>query len=244
MSDAMSIARGIVAELRAVGNPRRAERMAAEYMTTKLAHLGCTVPDVRRIARAHARALARDPAQAVEVGLALVAQRNHDSRQVAYEVLGAIPAARDGLSAKRLEAFAAGNDNWAAVDAFCSTLSGPQYGKGLLAPAVLERWARSRDPWWRRAALATVATSFQRGSLRASAPVAPSIRVCGLLVDDRHDHVVKSLSWALRNLTSRDRGVVERFLGEHDAQLAARVRREVRTKLATGTKNARRRRAT
>ena len=237
MPNATSIARDILDELRAVGIPKRADLMAAEYMTTNLVHLGCTVPDVRRIARSHAREWKGAPAQAVEVALALVAQKNHDARQVAYEILGAIPSARDGLKVRQLEALADGNDNWAAVDCFCSTLSGPQYATGRLAPAVLEKWARSPDPWMRRAALATVATAFQRASLRGKSPVLPSARVCALLVDDRHDHVVKALSWALRNLSSRDRAVVERFMAEHDARLAARVKREVKTKLTTGTKN-------
>jgi 3-methyladenine DNA glycosylase AlkD len=96
----------------------------------------------------------------------------------------------------------------------------------------------------RRAALATVATAFQRASLRGQSPVTPSLRVCALLVDDRHDHVVKALSWALRNLASRDRAVVERFVTEHEARLAARVKREVVRKLTTGTKNKSKRRAT
>ena len=242
MTRAARIAREILDELRAVGIPKRAELVAAEYMTTNMVHLGCTVPDVRRIARSHARELKADPAEAVDVALALVARRNHDARQVAYEILGAIPTARDGLGVKQLEALSDGNDNWAAVDGFCSALSGPQYSAGVLAPAVLERWARSRDPWMRRAALATVATAFQRASLRGRSPVTPSVRVCALLVDDRHDHVVKALSWALRNLSSRDRAVVERFVAEHEARLAARVKREVARKLTTGTKNKSKRR--
>ncbi len=242
MSRATQIAREILDELRAAGSPRRADLMAAEYMTTNMAHLGCTVPDVRRIARSHARELAADPAKAVGVAAALVALKNHDARQVAYEILGAIPAARDGLGVRQLEALSHGNDNWAAVDGFCSALSGPQYATGVLAPSVLERWARSRDPWMRRAALATIATSFQRASLRRQSPVAPSVRVCALLVDDRHDHVVKALSWALRNLSSRDRAVVARFVAEHEARLAARVKREVARKLTTGTKNKSKRR--
>jgi 3-methyladenine DNA glycosylase AlkD len=149
---------------------------------------------------------------------------------------------RDGLRVKQLEALSVGNDNWAAVDCFCSTLSGPQYAAGILEPAVLEKWARAPDPWMRRTALATVATAFQRAALRQKAPVMPSVRVCSLLVDDRHDHVVKALSWALRSLSSRDRAVVERFMAQHDARLAARVKREVRTKLTTGTKNKSRKR--
>lgn len=237
MATAKSTADAILRELRAVGNPRRAALMAAEYMTTNMAHLGCTVPGLRRVARAYAREMRRDPARAVDVALALVAQKNHDSRQVAYEILGAIPPSRDGLTVANLEALAEGNDNWAAVDCFCSALSGPQYSAGILAPSVLERWARSLDPWTRRAALATVAIAFQRAALRGRSPVEPSVRVCALMVDDRHDHVVKALSWALRNLSSRDRAAVERFMAEHDARLAARVKREVRVKLTTGTKN-------
>lgn len=237
MDPAKSTAEAILRELRAVGSPRRAALMAAEYMTTNLAHLGCTVPEVRRIAKAHARGLRGDLARAIDVALALVAQKNHDSRQVAYEILGTMPPARDGLTVARLEALAEGNDNWAAVDGFCSSLSGPQYSAGILAPAVLERWAASADPWVRRAALATVATAFQRTALRGRSPVAPSLRVCSRLVEDRHDHVVKALSWALRNLSSRDRAGVERFMAKHGARLAARVIREVRAKLTTGTKN-------
>lgn len=237
MRPATATARAIVEELRAVGNAGRAAFMAEEYATTNLKHLGCTVPDVRRIARSHARALRAEPARVLEVACALVAERNHDARLVAYELLGAVPAARDGLRAEALATLADGNDNWAAVDTFCSTLSGPLYAKGSLAPSVLEAWARSRDPWRRRAALATVATAFQRAALRASSPVEPSVRVCARLVDDRHDHVVKALSWALRNLASRDRTVVERFLTDHGPRLAARVRREVTTKLATGKKS-------
>lgn len=234
-----STADAILRQLRAIGIPRRAELMAAEYLSSNLVHLGCTVPDVRRIAKETARALrSQVPTVAVATALALVAHRNHDARQVAYELLAALPRIRDGLTTTELEALSNGNDNWAAVDGFCSSLSGPQYATGILAPAVLERWARSADPWTRRAALATVATAFQRAALRARAPVAPSIRICELLVDDRHDHVVKALSWALRNLSSRDREAVERFVVEHDARLAARAKREVRVKLATGRKSA------
>ena len=125
----------------------------------------------------------------------------------------------------------------AAVDSFCSALSGPQYSAGLLSPAVLEAWAGSTDPYVRRASLATVATAFQRAALRVQSPVPSSLRICELLVDDRHDHVVKALSWALRNLASRDREAVGQFVQTHEGRLPARVLREVRTKLLTGQKN-------
>lgn len=48
--------------------------------------------------------------------------------------------------------------------------------------------------------------------------------------------VVKALSWALRALAPWDPVAVSDFLEANDTRLAARVRREVRTKLATGRK--------
>lgn len=56
------------------------------------------------------------------------------------------------------------------------------------------------------------------------------------LVDDRDDMVDKAMSWARRQLSTWDAPAVEAFLADHDDRLAARVRREVRTKLATGRK--------
>jgi 3-methyladenine DNA glycosylase AlkD len=62
------------------------------------------------------------------------------------------------------------------------------------------------------------------------------LEVCRRAVADRDDMVVKALSWALRSLVAWEREGVERFLAEHEAQLAPRVSREVRTKLRTGRK--------
>ncbi len=64
--------------------------------------------------------------------------------------------------------------------------------------------------------------------------------MCALLVEDRDDMVVKALSWALRELSKRDSKTVRVFLAEHKEVLAARVLREVRSKLNTGLKNPRR----
>lgn len=55
------------------------------------------------------------------------------------------------------------------------------------------------------------------------------------------DMVVKGMSWALRELVVHAANAVISFLDEHEDVLAARVKREVRNKLATGLKNPRRR---
>ena len=56
-------------------------------------------------------------------------------------------------------------------------------------------------------------------------------------MEDRDDMVAKGLSWALRELSVRDRHATIQFLDRHGEALAARVRREVQNKLRTGFKN-------
>ena len=64
-----------------------------------------------------------------------------------------------------------------------------------------------------------------------------TLAICEILVKDHDDMVVKALSWALRELVVHDPEAVDGFLNTHDADLAARVKREVRNKLETGLKN-------
>jgi 3-methyladenine DNA glycosylase AlkD len=59
-------------------------------------------------------------------------------------------------------------------------------------------------------------------------------------VHDRHPAVIKALSWAVREWAAADPPAVVAFLADFDARLPALVRREVRTKLTTGTKRGRR----
>jgi 3-methyladenine DNA glycosylase AlkD len=66
-----------------------------------------------------------------------------------------------------------------------------------------------------------------------------TLAICRRLVHDRDDMVEKALSWSLRALAARDRTAVEQFLAAENAALAARVKREVRNKLATGLKQPR-----
>ena len=99
--------------------------------------------------------------------------------------------------------------------------------------------ARSRDRWWRRAAVVcTVALNNRaRGG---SGDARRTLAICRLALGDDDPMVVKALSWALRELAKRDREAVVSFLARHEAELPALVRREVRSKLVTGLKAPRR----
>jgi 3-methyladenine DNA glycosylase AlkD len=126
--------------------------------------------------------------------------------------------------------------SWDQVDTFAPYLSGVAWRRGQIGDATIHRWAASPDRWWRRAALvSTVALNIRARGGRGDVP--RTLAVCELLLDDRDDMVVKAMSWALRAAVEHDRAAVEDFLAAHEGRLAARVKREVRNKLATGLKN-------
>jgi 3-methyladenine DNA glycosylase AlkD len=96
----------------------------------------------------------------------------------------------------------------------------------------------SGDRWLRRAALvSTVALNMAADGGQGDAP--RTLAICERLCDDRDDMVVKALSWALRALAHRDAEAARAFLARREHRLAARVRREVTSKLLTGLKSPR-----
>jgi len=123
------------------------------------------------------------------------------------------------------------------VDCFGCYLSGPAWREGLLTISVIQGWAKSKDRWWRRAALVSTIALSRRAAIGDSAM---TVGVCASLASDPDDMVVKALSWALRELAKKHPAEVRRFLEHHQHALAARVKREVQNKIATGLKNPRR----
>jgi 3-methyladenine DNA glycosylase AlkD len=159
----------------------------------------------------------------------------HLRRFVAYELIATHRPARQSLSAERVEHLGRGMADWGAVDMFGALISGPAWREGQLADRVIERWSRSDDRWWRRAALVSTTGLNVHGT---SGDATRTLHIVRLLVDDRDDTVLKATSWALRALAQRDRDSVRAFLEAERDRMAARVRREVTTKLDTGRKHA------
>jgi 3-methyladenine DNA glycosylase AlkD len=148
--------------------------------------------------------------------------------------------APDCLSLKTIEQLGEGIDGWGDVDVFAGYIAGPAWRTGRLKDRHIHRWARSKDRWWRRAALVST-IPLNRKSLGGTGDVPRTLAMCELLADDKDDMVVKAMSWALRELIQHDAKAVRRFLSDYRDVLAARVLREVNNKLTTGVKNPRRR---
>ena len=179
--------------------------------------------------------------EAMELAARLFMMEEWRNTWTAVVILKKHPTARTRIDWKYLEPLGNRMDSWGLVDAFAE-LAGPAWRTGLLSDARVIRWTRSKNRWWRRVAL--VCTVFlNRKSKGGTGDTPRTLTVCEKLVNDHDDMVVKGMSWALRDLLKRDRQAVEQFLEEHEGELAARVKREVRCKLTTGRKNPPRKRS-
>ena len=172
-----------------------------------------------------------------EVDRSVVLQAAHElirrasfGRFIAYELVKHHASTMHSIDVAEVEALGQGMSSWADVDTFSVYVAGPAWKRGQISDAVVKRWARSDDRWWRRAALVSTVPLH-------SAP--RTLAICSMLTLDRDDMVVKAMSWALRALAKREPKQAERFLSRHREELAPRVIREVNNKLRTGLKNPR-----
>jgi 3-methyladenine DNA glycosylase AlkD len=195
---------------------------------------------IRGVRREFSRRLAKAPSDLVmRLALRLTRRGEVTLRVVAYEVVQHHKPSFDSLNARSLEELGQGLDSWVAVDTFACYLAGPAWRERQVSDVLIKRWARSKDRWWRRAALVSTVplNSKARGG---RGDQSRTVDICAMLVKDRDDMVVKALSWALRELAKRDAKSVREFLAEHEHELAPRVLREVNNKIVSGLKNARR----
>ncbi len=64
-----------------------------------------------------------------------------------------------------------------------------------------------------------------------------TLAVCERVVEERHPMIWKALSWALRELSKRDKAAVWDFLEKHEQKMSKQAVREITHKLEFGTKN-------
>lgn len=193
--------------------------------------------DLRGVVKTYKTRLRDEPAEIVlTVANELIDQNITESRQVAYELIAAHKAARESLSEERIEHLGRRLDNWCCVDNFCSCIAGPAWREARIDDSKVKDWSRSEDMWWRRVAVVcTVALNTK--SRGGKGDPARTFTVCEQVLADPELMVQKAISWALREVVSWDRDAVVGFITQHEANISALVKREVRKKLDTGKKN-------
>ncbi|MHC4066197.1 MAG: DNA alkylation repair protein [Planctomycetota bacterium] len=193
---------------------------------------------LRVVRRDVSRQVAEAPARAViNLAVQIVEEAPPLAYAFAYELIRYHATALAELRARDLQRFGKQMQGWGDVDAF-AYVAGVAWRNRQVADAVIHRWARSGNRWWRRAALvSTVPLNVKSHGGRGDAR--RTLAVCRLLLEDRDDMVVKAMSWALRALAVREPRVVTDFVRRHEHVLARRVVREVQNKLRTGRKDGR-----
>ena len=219
---------------------KQTRELEAEIVTRLSALADPKTDAIRGVRREFSRRLAKAHRDLVmRLALRLTKRRDLILRIVAYELVQHHKQSFTSLKGRSLEELGQGLDSWIAVDTFACYLAGPAWREGQVSDVLIKRWARSKDRWWRRAALVSTVplNSKARGG---GGDQSRTLDICAMLVRDRDDMVVKALSWALRELVKRDPKSVREFLSKHEHELAPRVLREVNNKISFGLKNARR----
>jgi 3-methyladenine DNA glycosylase AlkD len=101
-------------------------------------------------------------------------------------------------------------DNWAAVDIFCPQALGTLLARFPLLPAEIEKWARDRNRWVRRASIVAFLKLVKRKEY-----LGPAYAMAARHFTSSDDLVQKAAGWLLREAGKRDRQRLEKFLLQH-----------------------------
>ena len=209
---AASVARAIVAELKAHGSAEHAAGVQWFFKEEVRSH-GWYTADLRRYARALHKELAPNQPLLLDVAERLFAGPVLEEKALAVTMLEPSLKRFGAAEFARFERWLGKVSSWADHDALAMFLIGPML---VADPARVKRplrWAASPNRWRRRAAAVSLIHGIRRGLFYDDA-VAVTVR----LIADRDDMVEKGLGWMLREWA------------KHDPKAALPVLMEIRTR--------------
>jgi 3-methyladenine DNA glycosylase AlkD len=215
----------IVAELRGLGGPERAER-EKRYLKSDFVHFGVPVPAIRKVAVAAVRGRpAREDALALAAALWSVTENGrpvHEARVASIEVLtrrAGVLEPGDVAVAERMIRDSAG---WVYVDLLADKVVGALIVRFPETAASLDRWVADRYLWIRRTALLALLPG-----IRAGAPDLDRLSRYGdVLIDETGFFIRKALGWVLRELSRKDPAWVHDWVAPRAARISGVTLRE------------------
>ncbi len=234
--DRTDVVNELMEALSDLGSAERREK-SRTYFPTSQKVLGVTNPDIKELIKELKKQYSDwNPSNWIALCKALVATGVFECQVMAFELIGRDRKLLEALEYEDLSALGRNLDNWASVDHYTVGIFGVLWGRGVVQDSHIDTLLKSDNFWDRRVAVvSTVALNLK--SRGGKGDTARTIAVCERVVDDRHDMIQKALSWALRELSRRDRDAVLTFMEQYEKRLANRVVREVNHKLEFGTKN-------
>lgn len=196
--------------MQAMANPTRAKKSRRFFKTGSGEYaegdvfLGITVPELRKLAKAHASA-------SLAVIDDLLQSAFHEHRQLALFLLIARFDRSDPAEQKKIVDYYLANtrqiNNWDLVDASAHAI----VGAFLLDrdKTILYRLASSTSLWDRRIAIVSTWHFIRNGQVNDTFTVAT------LLLEDTQDLIHKSVGWMLREAGKRDEAALIAFIRKH-----------------------------
>lgn len=226
----------ILEALSDLGSAERREMSRISFPTSQQV-FGVTNPDIHALLKEiKSKYGPGSPGAWICLCKALVATGIFECQVLAYEMIGRDRKLLGALEYRDLSELGQNLDNWASVDHYTVGIFGVLWGKGVVKDKHIDKLLESDNFWDRRVAVvSTVALNLKSRGGTGDTP--RTIAICERVVDERHDMIQKALSWALRELSKRDRDAVYTFIERYEKRLANRVLREVNHKLDFGTKN-------
>jgi 3-methyladenine DNA glycosylase AlkD len=192
--DGATSANGVEANLRAVGDPARAEQ-ERRYLKSDLRHYGASVPAIRRVAKA---ALAAEPILRRDELIALVealwARPVHECRMAAVELLDLSAGLLEPRDIELVERLLRESRTWALVDGLAASVAGSLVERNPELGSTLDRWAGDGDLWLRRSALLALLVPLRRGE----GDFERFARYADTMLDEREFFIRKAIGWVLR----------------------------------------------
>jgi 3-methyladenine DNA glycosylase AlkD len=216
--DAEGIAEEIDAELRAAGDPARAEG-ERRYLKSELEHYGTSVPATRRAVKsALARHAELGRADVIGIAEALWARPVHERRTAAVELLdlhgGLLGPGDIGL----LERLIRESRTWALVDGLAASVTGPLVERHPELGAELDRWAADDDFWVRRSALLALLLPLRQGA----GDFERFGRYADAMLGEKEFFIRTAIGWVLRDTSRKRPELVAAWIGPR-AQRASGV---------------------
>jgi len=213
-----------LAQLRAAGDPARAEGAAA-YHKAPRPYLGIPVPVITDLARTWRQGL--DVAHRVALANDLWQTDIHEARVAAAKLLAQARISDDAPVWGLIAGWAAEFDAWAIADHVCDAGA-----RRLLAdPARIdevEGWVGHQNMWARRAGL-VITLPWTKQNFPKPADLAVRERVLGWaagMADDRDWFIQKAIAWWLRDLSKHEAARTRDWLAAHGGRLKPFARKE------------------
>jgi len=230
------IIQDIISSLEDLKDTHRIE-MAKRTYPTAMKVIGVTVPNEKIILKELKKQTKPwSGREKIELAKKLVDTHIFECQHIALEYLGKDKKALKEITEQDIDELDVHMDNWVSVDCFSAYLVGYAWRENIISTQKIKSYFKSEDFWRRRIPIVATVSLNQKARGGKGDPKR-TLEICRMAVDDHEDMINKALSWALRELSKVDKAPVVDFLAQYEDRLHARVKREVKRKLETGTKN-------